>query len=740
MSLHKLRILNHAELELTKLTMSRHVIRSDVLPAATNLFKHHQHHGFAALVPSALPTQHHLPFSSASSIRSWSSSTRPYASLLRNPSLLRSFSALAPPTPQSISRTIAHHTSHPHLSSQTTHLSTLRPGRRRWRSAYQDAARTRQKSEDSHTKAAQPAKAPEATPKPHPTPATSSHTDGHAKHLLDRLPHLHRPTKDELLAAATGFWQRLGIRFKWFSIKSHRPFNTDDFSAFISWFVFGHIIWIVLGTTTFVSLAILAVNTVFAQETLAGWVGNYLTKSSGISVVFESAIVPEWRGGVIRFNNVFISRRPGRGRANVTKGSSATAAAAAAAAASKTSGVAVQEPEEDTNYTQYDVSIDSINVTLSFTKWFNGKGLLKDVEMKGVRGVIDRTSVQPGDPSIDPRSYRHTHQTGDFEIDSFRLEDLLLTVYQPNDFRPFSVSIYSCDLPRLRKQWMFYDVLSANNMSGSFDDSLFTIHPRQTHNHTGLAVNEGIGDPTQWKKHSRLRMDGLKIDHLNRGVEGPLSWIHEGNVDLVADIMLPADQNGSIAKVMSDFYDRMEATITHGYLHTTHQHDTSDHHDELVPVTSEDEDDDKRFLIMDLRVHLNDVRAQVPIFNRDLSYVSNALIRPIVAYINSKRAFIPVNCRVVKRVSEFDGSWTIFDSGLLDDLSREVSTPHLSILNFTNISPRLTRPLPATSSTTLHGHVASRRSVYGLCSSQPRRCSSDLRDSWHRHPPLLVVH
>jgi distribution and morphology protein 31 len=158
---------------------------------------------------------------------------------------------------------------------------------------------------------------------------------------------------------------------------------------------------------------------------------------------------------------------------------------------------------------------------------------------------------------------------------------------------------------------------------------------------------------------------------LNRGVEGPFSWIHEGNVDFVADIMFPADQDGSIAKVMSDFYDRMEATVAHNYLHTTHQHDTSDHHDEKE--LSDENEEDKRFIVMDLRVHLNDVRAAVPIFTRDLSYVNNALIRPIVAYINSKRTFIPINCRVVKRVSEFDGSWTVFDSGLLDDLSREVS-------------------------------------------------------------------
>ncbi|KZM25441.1 mitochondrion organization [Ascochyta rabiei] len=75
---------------------------------------------------------------------------------------------------------------------------------------------------------------------------------------------------------------------------------------------------------------------------------------------------------------------------------------------------------------------------------------------------------------------------------------------------------------------------------------------------------------------------------------------------------------------------------------------------------------------MDLRVHLNDVRAAVPIFTRDISYVNNALVRPIVAYINSKRTFIPVNCRVVKQVGEFDGSWTLYDSGLMEEVSREM--------------------------------------------------------------------
>lgn len=390
-------------------------------------------------------------------------------------------------------------------------------------------------------------------------------------------------------------------------------------------------------------------------------------------------MVPKWKDGVISFRKVFVSRRPGQGRAKVSKGSQTSAAAAAAAIAQKERDIAegIVE-EEDTNYTQFDISIDTVNVTLSFSKWFNGKGLLKDVEIKGIRGVVDRTFVHALEEPVDPRTYKHEHQPGDFELDSFKMEDLLVTIYQPDNFRPFSVSIYSCDLPQLRKQWLFYDFLSANMMSGSFDNSLFTIHPRQSHNYTGVQASEGREeDGSTWKKHSRIRIDGLNIDHLNRGYDGPFSWIYEGNVDIVSDVMIPNENDGSIAKVMSDMYDRMEATVT-----STSQKHFSEHAvqslEEQKPQQQDEQkreeegDEDKRFIIMDVRVHLNDVRAAVPIFTKDISYVNNALVRPIVAYINSKKTFIPVNCRVVKRVGEFDGSWTIYDSGLMDDLSREV--------------------------------------------------------------------
>jgi distribution and morphology protein 31 len=535
---------------------------------------------------------------------------------------------------------------------------------------------------------------PQAPPKgsKQPSNSKSDAPQASSKHLLDRLPHtlphLKRPTKAELLEAASGFWSRIKIHFKWLTIRSARPFNADEIYALFSWILAAHVLWIVLGTTTFFMLTVFLINTAFSQETLAKWIGNYLTKSSGIKVVFETAVVPKWKDGVISFRKVYVSRRPGQKGGKVSKGSQTEMAAAAAAIAQQEKdeqehqvGVEQEpEPEEDTNYTQFDISIDTVNVTLSFSKWFNGKGMLEDVEIKGIRGVIDRTSVHTIE-GVDPKSYKHEHNPGDFELNSFKMEDLLVTIYQPGGFRPFAVSVYSCDLPQLRKQWLFYDFLSANMMSGSFDNSLFTIHPRQTHNYTGTQLSKGreSEDGSTWKKHSRIRIDGLNIDHLNRGYDGPFSWIHEGNVDIIADIMLPNDDDESLAKVMSDMYDRVEATVTqngrkhHFSDHAAHGFD--DHHHDDKAEHEENNEEDKRFMIMDMRVHLNDVRAAVPIFTRDISYVNNALVRPIVAYINSKRTFIPVNCRVVKKVNEFDGSWTLYDSGLMEEVSREVSLP-----------------------------------------------------------------
>lgn len=114
------------------------------------------------------------------------------------------------------------------------------------------------------------------------------------RRLAMSLPHAHRPTRDELLSVATNFWQRLRIRFKWFTVRSFRKFNADDISAFVTWFVMSQTLWILIGTCVgfsilvyFVSYSIVTQNDVLLgdicnsqQPTASTWVFTLLKLSS----------------------------------------------------------------------------------------------------------------------------------------------------------------------------------------------------------------------------------------------------------------------------------------------------------------------------------------------------------------------------------------------------------------------------------------------------------------------------
>jgi len=255
---------------------------------------------------------------------------------------------------------------------------TLRTSRLRRMSTKQNSNRNQREPGSSNQAASQG-----------PKRAKNGKTENSESITEEGSSYFHRPTKEQLLATATSFYHRLHIRFKWPLIRSLRPFNMDDISAFISVYLLSHAFLLIAGTTTFFLFVIATINSVGAQEYLARLIGWYLTKESGMTVVFESAIVPKWRSKTIRFERVFVSRRPKGAQGNyVRKGSSVTAAAAAAAATQVTGRRQKEEAIDDGNYTQYDLTIESVDVTLSFVKWMNGKGLLENVEMRGVRGVV----------------------------------------------------------------------------------------------------------------------------------------------------------------------------------------------------------------------------------------------------------------------------------------------------------------------------------------------------------------
>lgn len=458
-----------------------------------------------------------------------------------------------------------------------------------------------------------------------------------------------RRTKDELLKQANTRWDRFVVHVKWPLIRAYRPFNTDDLSALFSWVLWGHILWIVLGTTTFISLLVWAASKFRAEDILAQWVGRLVTKETGLRVVFEEAIVPDWKQGVILLRKVFVSRRPQVRKHSVVVGSQSQAADEAEAALTGDNSV------DDGNYTQFDLTIDHMAVTLSVSRWLQGLGILKTVEVRGVRGVIDRRFIV-WDPHYDATEHRNKPKSGDFNWQACKIEDLLVTVLQEGR-GPYQIGLYLADLPRLRKQWLFYDFLSANNMTGSFDNSLFTLHPRQT---PALRHSPPM-------RIQRLRMDDVDIRHLNRGVEGMFGWIDSGTVDFLADITLPNDEPElNLREKLQDVIERWQASF-HGLWKGGEANDIVTSVDRARAIRGR-----AKAMVIELRCQFNNTKASAPLYSRDLNTLNNALIHPIVAYINSRDTYIPIHCRLAKRLQDFDGSWTVYDSGLMADLSREL--------------------------------------------------------------------
>ncbi|KAI8972235.1 mitochondrial distribution and morphology proteins-domain-containing protein [Trametes punicea] len=507
------------------------------------------------------------------------------------------------------------------------------------------------------------------------------------RRLAQSLPHLQRPTRDDFLRAADGFWQRLRVRFRWATIRSFRRYNADEISAFFTWFLMSQTLWLFVGTTTFFSVVFATANSLRLQEYIARALSDYLTAETGITIIFESAIVPKWRDSRISFKNVFITRRPDNFRNKAISVSGHPVAAGYDLSnhpSYHNTGDEEDEGQEDhsnddQNYSMFDLSVESIDVTLSFARWFEGKGLVEDAVIKGVRGVLDRRSVKwdPEHP-LDPAAFRRKAQPGDFELESLQLEDVLITVYQPGNFRPYTASIFRADIRTFRKQWLFYDFLRAENVVGQFDNCLFSLHRPQS---IGRTTDQDLKDG-KWGRMSRFRMDGLNIDHLQSMTtqEGPFSWITSGKVDAVLDIKFPRDpsEEPGLNALLGELADALTTAASsvasieripgQPQLAKPPLSAPSDASEEAAAG----EDDSKPKVVVDIDLRFRDLKAAVPLFTSDLSYVNSALVRPIVAFMNANRTLIPIRCRVVKDLSEFDGAWTMWETGLIDAISLKV--------------------------------------------------------------------
>ncbi|GAA5879414.1 hypothetical protein JCM16303_003194 [Sporobolomyces ruberrimus] len=562
------------------------------------------------------------------------------------------------------------------------------------------------------------------------------------------------PTVDQLLSLTTSFFDRLKIRFKWATIRSYRRFRLDDWSAFFSIGIFGTLGWFLLKTTSAFAVLFVLVNSLSSQEWLAGKLGRYLTESTGVKVVFESAIVPKWgilgrsssgvdEGGAgvgggstkIVFKNVYISRGPAKGdlgEGGVTARGGTGVALEEEDEVLGNTGKTQEEKEEALDKlnrlrdmiaqsTHFHLSIDTVEVTLSLRRWLDGKGLIKNAAVRGVRGVVERSHIEyDPDAPKDRFMYRNKPKPGDFHLESLQIQDFLVTIYQPENFRPYTFSIFNADIGRLRKQWLFYDLMSAESITGQIDNCLFSLHRPQS---IGRTSEEDLKD-ARWSRMSRFRIDGVPIDHMQSASDtGVMSWVTSGRLDLVADIRFPRedtdlDLSTLVSDLVEDITDRLRegtgeripgrGSLSRDALKAppidsvgnpegkekeleerkkalrfakavkarSSEEENENEGEFLRKVHEGDEElddlEEDKIVSIDLDLRFKDLKAHVPYFTSNLSYVNNALIRPIVAFINSNRTLIPIHCQIDLGLSEFNGSWTTYDVGILDRMSEQV--------------------------------------------------------------------
>jgi len=125
-------------------------------------------------------------------------------------------------------------------------------------------------------------------------------------------------------------------------------------------------------------------------------------------------------------------------------------------------------------------------------------------------------------------------------------------------------------------------------------------------------------------------------------MEGPISWITSGKVDAVLDIKFPRDPEdelpfnailGEIADAITTSLSIPDTTRIPGQRELAKPPLSAPEPETDEENVEESASGYKPKVVIDIDLRFRDLKAAVPIFAVDLSYVNNALIRPIVAFM-----------------------------------------------------------------------------------------------------------
>ena len=173
-------------------------------------------------------------------------------------------------------------------------------------------------------------------------------------------------------------------------------------------------------------------------------------------------------------------------------------------------------------------------------------------------------------------------------------------------------------------------------------------------------------------RERELKINGIPMSLLSKTATGPLGWIKEGTLDISLSITLPNVESTTKPKE-AEAESHQQATNTPPTKHE--QIEITEAEEVLETINSERAHNHNNGTTLEMRfdVMFNHLHASAPLYTPELSYLNNAVVHPILAYMNTHNKHIPLSFEVRLDVVGLDGARSPAEAGLWDALSGSVA-------------------------------------------------------------------